>query len=114
MGGRNARLLRLFTANPHCYYCGALTVLDGNLKNPLRATREHLFPKLHPRRLEPNTTNERRIVLACNACNNAKCNADVSDYLTPAQIRLRSMGKKNRLAWLANLDLDIKRFDCFG
>lgn len=114
MGGRNGRLVRLFIANPHCYYCGKLTVLDGDLKNPLRATREHLFPKLHPRRTEPNTTNEQRIVLACNACNNAKCNTDVSDYLTDEQIKLRSMGKKNRESWMNNLLADIKRFDCFG
>jgi|ERR1044072_790670 hypothetical protein len=64
--------LRLFRANPHCFWCGQLT-LYGAVGNPLQTTVDHLYSRLHPERV--NRYREQKgvlHVLACSACNNER------------------------------------------
>ena len=74
--GNNKRRFRLWQRDPHCFYCGAMTVLynpkRGEIMSYNVATVEHLRSRNHPDRLEPNDGNTERTVLACNKCNNER------------------------------------------
>ena len=78
-GARQRR--RLHAADPRCFYCGIVTLLepppDWHGKTfPQLATVEHLRPRTDPLRTEPmRFTNERRHVLACWQCNQDRSNA---------------------------------------
>jgi hypothetical protein len=64
--------LRLFHADPHCFWCGRRT-LYGAVGNPLQTTVDHLYSRLHPERA--NRYREQKgvlHVLACSACNNER------------------------------------------
>lgn len=65
--------LRLWFANPHCYWCGVRTFLptrEGKSPKALNeATIDHLRPRHHPDRLIP-ANGEIRRVLSCWKCNN--------------------------------------------
>lgn len=99
--GRNRRkLVRLWMEDPHCHYCKRKTVLvlmapeermPRRFSNyPLRATLEHLRSRLHPDRHEPiQQDGERRIVLACNECNQAQ-NTKEMDGLSREELWERS------------------------
>lgn len=70
------RRIILFKRNPHCFWCGKLTVfkVSKKLKHDT-ATVDHLYSRLHPERY----TKRRRAmtVLACNQCNRARGQAEV-------------------------------------
>lgn len=66
-----------FREHPYCYFCGCELVLlnfTGRTKNvpPNAATIDHLRPRGHPDRHEPNPFNIWRRVLACWSCNNRR------------------------------------------
>jgi len=71
---------RLHAADPRCFYCGVETFIDpppGWRRKfcPLLATIEHLRSRNDPRRREPlRFPGERRHVLACMQCNQARAN----------------------------------------
>lgn len=67
---------RLFRMNPHCFWCGKLTVLscDVKLKHDA-ATVDHLYSRLHPER-KAARRGRGRSVLACNQCNRDRSNAE--------------------------------------
>jgi hypothetical protein len=70
MGNSNsAARKRLFHINPHCFWCGKLTVfsVDTSLKHDA-ATVDHLYSRLHPDR-KAARRGRGRLVLACNQCN---------------------------------------------
>jgi hypothetical protein len=62
----------MFAANPHCFWCGKLMRLvelpRGGPMPSDAATIDHLYSRLHPRRLM--FSGEPRRVLACSKCNN--------------------------------------------
>lgn len=64
---------RFLQEHPFCYYCGTRVVeLQNGHRGPVpdnAATIEHLRPKMHPQRNEPNRFNLYRHVLACYRCN---------------------------------------------
>lgn len=66
-----------FKQHPYCYYCKVRLTLpkythrDGPAL-PTDATIEHLRPRGHPERREPNPFRLWRRVLCCNACNDKK------------------------------------------
>ena len=64
----------LFRCDPHCFWCGKLTVLSDTtrLKHDT-ATVDHLYSRLHPERQRGQRS---RTVLACNQCNAARCHAE--------------------------------------
>lgn len=68
--------LRLWLADPHCYWCGVRTFLptrEGKSpKAPNEATIDHLRPRHHPERLVPARGGEVRRVLSCWKCNNER------------------------------------------
>lgn len=77
---------RLFQRNPHCFWCGKLTVfsIDVKLKHDA-ATVDHLYSRLHPERKTVSTRQSARdsahrgrgrLVLACNQCNKDRSNAE--------------------------------------
>lgn len=83
------RRARLWEANPHCHWCGTLTVLppaDGDSKRkhfpPNEATLDHLRPRGDPTRTVPPRNRERRLVLACRSCNGKR-----NDAQWPKEIR---------------------------
>ncbi len=62
---------RWFKQHPYCYYCGRQLVLFNGCKNipDNAATIDHLRPRGHPQRTEPNRFRLHRRVLACRVCN---------------------------------------------
>jgi len=73
---------RLFSKDPHCFWCGRLTELETT--KPIRdadvATIEHLYSRLHPKRKD----HWQSIVLACFGCNMARSHAENSGgYFIP-------------------------------
>lgn len=70
---------RLWAIDPHCHWCGKLTVLPRahapHEPRPMPemnwATIDHLHCRLHPDRLKPGDGQMRR-VLACWSCNNQR------------------------------------------
>lgn len=67
MDSRRRRKRREFLhhEDPHCFWCGKLTVLtDAKQRNA--ATLDHLYSQQHPRRRSNGITDT---VLACRACN---------------------------------------------
>jgi hypothetical protein len=67
---------RLFFHDPHCFWCGKLTVfsMDSKLKHDA-ATVDHLYSRLHPERRAARR-GRGRLVLACNQCNKDRSNAE--------------------------------------
>lgn len=108
------KVIKLHGKNPHCCYCGCLTILvpEGYAatRKPLwdnHATLEHLTNRLH---VERGAT--RRTALACNACNNKK---GIEVYLsTPPEVHeanarmvtARRLGQ--RLMYLTGQIIDIQ------
>lgn len=77
MAGNNTKRRRLlFARNPHCFWCGKLTVLDmtSKLKHD-SATVDHLYSRLHPERYAPRRR-AATTVLACNQCNKGRSHAE--------------------------------------
>lgn len=65
----------LFRKDPHCFWCGVLTVEQVEPLLPNSATLEHLYPSRHPFRRKKNrqkvgfARNALLYVLACWQCN---------------------------------------------
>lgn len=72
--------LRLFKLNPHCCWCGRLTVWwarapKAGVRIPLRiATLDHLHPVGDPLRVRHVGCACQVYVLACRRCNNSRLN----------------------------------------
>lgn len=67
--------------NPRCHWCGRVTLPPARFTerpHPLSATLDHVRPRKHPARREPNNNNEERTVLACWQCNQHRNYADQS------------------------------------
>jgi hypothetical protein len=64
--------LRLFRADPHCFWCGQVTRY-GAVGDPLQTTVDHLYSRLHPER-ENRYREQKGVlhVLACSECNNER------------------------------------------
>ena len=102
------RRRNLWRRDPHCFWCGVLTVLvwecpkvprgDPRRRPPDNlATVDHLRPRTHPLRLEPNPTGAERTVLACNKCNWLR---NKQDYETlPVEVIRMKCHKNWRERW---------------
>lgn len=65
--------LRLFRANPHCFWCGRKTRLDVAHGSSDFATVDHLYSRFHPRRVDRHREQKGALhVLACHECNNER------------------------------------------
>lgn len=74
------RRARLFKQDPHCFWCGVLTIWRREFPlTPDTATVDHLYSKLHPERGQQHAIGrfEDRYVLACWKCNKARGEAEV-------------------------------------
>lgn len=77
MASNREKKLKLFDNDPHCHWCGRLTILtnDKEIKghpNPLMATVDHLISRYRPERWVKAQPGECRQVLACFECNNRR------------------------------------------
>lgn len=62
--------IRLFRANPHCFWCGRLVRMDVPHASPDLATVDHLYSRLHPKRDDSHREQKGVLhVLACYECN---------------------------------------------
>lgn len=84
---RRKQRQKLWNENPHCYYCGILTVppeirtkeqVEKGYYFDNMATLEHLFSRLNPKRYEKHKFKTVRHVLACYKCNNDKSMEDTN------------------------------------
>ncbi len=86
------RRLRMFTSDPHCYWCGVLTQLNIDSRANY-ATVDHLYSKLHPLRGTKYKGGSDRTallhVLACAKCNQERGVADQQGRLFIPQIAAR-------------------------
>lgn len=95
------KLLKLFAAKPHCHWCGRLTVLLPEVpqirgKIPWNAaTIDHLRSRYDPKRQEPVTAGEIRLVLACWRCNNERCQQE-QNQIGKEELNRRSQEGKRR------------------
>lgn len=91
MNGAKARKLRLWNKDPHCHWCGVLTVIIDHpkLKNPPDnlATVDHLRSKLNAQRGVDHRVNT---VLACLKCNNRRALEEERRVLSLEDKRRRS------------------------
>lgn len=67
----DAAKLRLHKENPHCHWCGVLTILGGSNKNPDKATLDHIRSRLQCKTWAEYTAPANH-VLACLECNNLR------------------------------------------
>lgn len=67
-GGKSRR--RMWESDPCCFWCGEITIYGGTGEHS--ATIDHLYSRLHPKRSSGGGPQ----VLACNACNQERNNAD--------------------------------------
>jgi 5-methylcytosine-specific restriction endonuclease McrA len=79
-GGQRGVRRRLYDRDPHCHWCGRLTVF-GPPRNHVTTpgdlgTIDHLRPRYHPGRNEWLEAGERRRVLACFECNQRRNDED--------------------------------------
>lgn len=70
--------LRLFRANPVCFWCGCAVVLEADPPNrPDLATVDHLYSRWHPEReTKHQQQNAVLHVLACRICNGERASAE--------------------------------------
>lgn len=75
--------VRLFRADPHCFWCGVEVQLERMVvqrKDNLStlATVDHLYSRWHPERKERHTSQESGVlhVLACHDCNQERAAAE--------------------------------------
>lgn len=65
--------IRLFRADPHCFWCGCAVELTAPHGTPNLATVDHLYSRFHPERKAIHNQRDRPLhVLACHACNNER------------------------------------------
>ena len=86
--------LRLWNINPHCHWCGCLTVLTNHNTGGLEdsdATVDHLYSRFDPRRWVKRKPGEQHKVLACYKCNQQR-SIDEHTKLAREEIRRRSQG----------------------
>lgn len=68
--------LRLFRANPHCFWCGIKVTLERKDIATL-ATVDHLYSRWHPERISRHMAGEGVLhVLACHGCNQERAGAE--------------------------------------
>lgn len=91
---------RLWKKDPHCRYCGVITVLpsspllkrgkDGKLRHypDNMATIDHLRSRLDPER-QNHYPSERRYILACWKCNNERSKKENS------KLRIEELWKRS-------------------
>lgn len=73
------RRRNLWNANPHCIYCGRLTILiEGHVKRlpSNAATLERLYHRLDPRRYCYLLKEKEKTALSCHKCNLRKGRKD--------------------------------------
>lgn len=89
------RKIGLWTKDPHCHWCGQLTVIydyESIHHKPMPdncATLDHLRSRLNPSRYEKAGPNEERTVLACFRCNTDR-GIQEEQALTKEELRQRS------------------------
>lgn len=69
---KRARLFREFRV---CFWCGCQTSLGVPMSNPIAASIDHLFSRLHPWRKDGRPS---PVVLACMGCNAERGQCDVN------------------------------------
>lgn len=71
---RGLRLrVRLHRSDPRCFWCGRKTELDAAHADPVLATVDHLYSRLHPQRVGKHSRYENVLhVLACYQCNHER------------------------------------------
>jgi hypothetical protein len=96
MSNRTVKL-KLWNENPHCHWCGKLTVLTnlakiGNNPDPDMATVDHIVSRYsYYRWVRKSRNEEQRKVLACYDCNQ-KRSAQETLCLSREEILRRSKG----------------------
>lgn len=90
------RRQRLHKIDPHCCYCGVLTVLptreNTRVHTPNMATIEHIYSRLHPYRTKVVFGKEKSLKLACKQCNEERS-------LVPVEIQRQRSGGKPHYGW---------------
>lgn len=71
MASNKKRKLKLWSENPHCHWCGCLTVL-ANTHVENQATVDHLYSRYNPARYLDRGHDEPTTVLACYKCNHER------------------------------------------
>jgi hypothetical protein len=68
---------RLYSADPHCFWCGIRVYLNVSATEPDFATVDHLYSRFHPER-EIRYHQQKGIlhVLACRVCNQERASAE--------------------------------------
>lgn len=70
--------LRLFNADPHCFWCGIEVKIGKEFQgSPAFATVDHLYSRWHPQRKSRHVNGEGVLhVLACQGCNQERAGAE--------------------------------------
>lgn len=77
--GKTLRMrIRLFRADPHCFWCGVETVLETSAQGQSDfATVDHLYSRWHPERKTRHVRGDGVLhVLACSSCNGERAGAE--------------------------------------
>lgn len=94
--------LRLWQQDPHCHWCGRVTVYRKVMigQRPNDATVDHIHSKLDPER-HASETEPHEIVLACRACNGLRAHRE-NIALSPEEKRRRSWGAAGEIYRVVN------------
>lgn len=86
MKSSTRRRKRLHENNPHCHWCGILTVEGGSPRHANAATLDHVYSRLDPRRASGPSP----VVLACYSCNQRRSREEHARGLDRSETRFRS------------------------
>jgi hypothetical protein len=93
-------LTQLWDHDRTCFYCGQPTWLyhrEPHQPNDLRATRDHVFSRLDPRRFDKTNKYRHWVVLACQKCNQERASKEQSDV--PNHVKRVKFKVRSGLQW---------------
>jgi len=111
MSGFNKRLrIKLHAENPHCHWCGCVTLLLSGQRHPDAATLEHLISRLAPDTSQRNKPENIRI--ACYKCNHARGQAE-ERAMCKAELLKRSLRGRGMKSWFESWEREMDRWERF-
>ena len=103
--------LRLFNADPHCFWCGIEVKIGKEFqRSSIFATVDHLYSRWHPQRKSRHVNGEGVLhVLACQGCNQERAGAESQRLPFVPKLKERLEFARRADATLARDEAQVRR-----